>query len=145
MIKDSFTTKEAAALAGFRTGMMVDYLCRQGIVVPSKRPGPGRGRARLYSFGDLVLLRAVSRLLQSGLPVRRLKDALEKLRKQFQRVRPETAIAKYLITDGKEVFLVDRPEALLNLNRDGQLAFAFIIDVEHAREDVIAAAASASR
>ena len=60
-------------------------------------------------------------------------------------MRPETAIAKYLITDGQEVFLVDGPEALLSLNRDGQLAFAFIIDVEHAREDVITAVGTALR
>ena len=139
MIKKHYSTKEAARLTGFKTSMMVAYLCRQGIVVPTKRPEPGRGRTRLYSFGDLVVLRSVNRLLTSGLPVSRLSAALNELQRRFRRIEPETALTRYLITDGHSVFLADEPGKLVDLNQDGQIAFAFIVDIEHARKDVISA------
>ena len=121
--------------------MMVDYLCRQGIVVPSRRWAPGRGRPRLYGFGDLILLRAVNRLLSSGLPVSRLKVPLRKLQRHFRDLSPETAIERYLMTDGREAFFADEPGAFVDLAEDGQLGFAFIIDVERARRDVLRAVA----
>ena len=137
MLKTSFTSREAAELAGFRTAMMVDYLCRTGIVAPSARTRPGRGRYRLYTFGDVVLLRALNRLLSSGLPVARLKRAIARLQRDFRHLSPEPAIKRYVITDGRELFLADQPGALVNLNRDGQLAFAFIVDIKHARAEVL--------
>lgn len=135
--KSFFSIREAAEIAGFKTAMMVDYLCRSGIVVPSKLSKPGRGRTRLFTLGDLILLRAIHRLLSSGLPVSRLKQGMLTLRKRLRSQRPESAIAKYLITDGQNVYLEDDPGVLVNLNRDGQLAFAFIIDLGHAKDDVL--------
>ena len=137
MLKSNFSTDDAAHLAGFKTPMMVDYLCRSGIVVPTARSRPGRGRPRLYSFGDVVVLRAISRLLSTGLPVVRLKVALRRLQRDFRGLSSETVIKRYLITDGRDVFLEEEPGALVNLNREGQMAFAFIVDVGHARDDVV--------
>ena len=136
MFETRFTTREAAALAGFKTAMMVDYLCRSGIVVPSKRARPGRGSRRFYAFGDVVLLRAVNRLLESGLPVSRLKAALKRIQRDFRHLKPDDAIKRYLLTNGREVFLADELGALHDLSKDGQLCFAFVVDICHARDDV---------
>lgn len=136
-LKKHFNTMEAAELAGFRSAMMVDYLCRSGIIIPSARGAPGRGRSRLYLFGDIVLLRALCRLLKSGLPVSRLKAALRKLKRNFKGLDPTRTLQRYLITDGVSVYLDDNPNCLTNLNSDGQMEFAFIVDIVHARDDVI--------
>jgi hypothetical protein len=137
IIAGPFTTAQAAKFAGFKSSSMVDYLCRAGILVPSLGANPGRGRSRLYTFGEVVLLRALNRLLESRLPVARLKEALERQQKDFRYLTAEGAIRRFLITDGCDVFLEDEPGRLVNLNKDGQMAFAFVVDVEHARRDVI--------
>lgn len=129
-----FTTAQATRIAGFNNPMMVEYLARAGVVVPSARPAPGRGRPKLYVFGDLVILRAVRRLLEAGVQVSKLKSALKTYRTLFYGLEPDSSIAKYLITDGKNVLLRDDPKALVELSKDGQLAFAFIVDLCEAKE-----------
>ena len=138
MIFESYTTAQATRVTGFKSPMMVEYLYREGVVIPSIRANPGRGRSCLYSFGDLVLLRALNRLLESKLPVAKLKQALDTQRKIFSDLGPDSEIARYLITDGKNVLLHNYPSHLVELNKDGQLAFAFIVDIHDAREDVSA-------
>src|SRR5262249_41239093 len=118
-----FTAAQAARLAGFRSPMMVDYLARTEVVVPSVLKQPGRGRRRLYSFGDLVVLRAVSRLLESGISVARLKMALQSLQRNFRQLNPEDALSRYLITDGRNVYLEEESGALTDLTRAGQMTF----------------------
>ena len=137
MLKESYTVKEVLELTGFRTPYMLDYLYRSGVVAPSISAAPGRGRRRRYKFSDVVLLRALGRLLKSGLPVRRLKKALEAHRTIIRKVEVDVAIRRYLITDGHEVFFRDDVNDLTNLNKDGQMEFAFVVDYEHARQEVI--------
>lgn len=145
MIFKSYTTAQATRIAGFKSPMMVEYLYREGVVVPSIRANPGRGRSCLYNFGDLVLLRTVRRLLESKLPVSKLTRALDTLRKKFSELGPESEIARYLITDGKNVLLHNNPSHLVELNKDGQLAFAFIVDIHDARADISADISKFSR
>jgi DNA-binding transcriptional MerR regulator len=123
--------------------MMVDYLARTEVVVPSVLRKPGRGRRRLYSFGDLVVLRAVGRLLESGISVARLKTALKTLQRNFRHLRPEGTLCRYLITDGRNVYLEEESGALTDLTDAGQMAFAFVVDIRGARDDVIKATVTA--
>lgn len=139
-IKKSFISAEAAKLSGM-SRYMVDYLCRTGVVRPSSKPEPGRGRHRRYLFGDVVLLRSISGLLKTGLPVRRLKVAIDRVRKNdFKGLTATTDIARFLITDGKDVWLRESPSVLIDLTARGQLAFAFVVDIKDAREQVLAEA-----
>lgn len=136
MLVGPFTTSETLRLTGFRSGAMLGYLARSELIVPSIRPQPGRGRTKLYSFGDVVLLRAINRVLESGIPVSRLKTALQRLRISFRDLRTDTALQRYLITDGRDIFLEEEPGRLVNLNAEGQMTFAFIIDIRKAQSDV---------
>lgn len=139
-IKRHFVSVEAAHLSGL-SRHMIDYLCRTGVVRPSGRAAPGRGRHRHYTFGDVVLLKAISGLLTGGLPVRKLKTALDQLRKRdFKGLTEASMIGRYLITDGKRIFLRDRPNALEDLTASGQFAFAFVVDIQDARSKVVALA-----
>ncbi|WP_299396543.1 MerR family transcriptional regulator [Pelagibius sp.] len=133
-----FTCREAARLSGFENHMMVDYLCRQKILVPSLRSAPGRGRPRLFSFWDVVLLRAINRILSAGVPVARLKQSMLDAQKELRGLTPEEAIVRrFMVTDGKEVFMVEDPKLIVQLTKNGQLAFAFVLDTEDARQEVL--------
>lgn len=138
MPKDKgFTCRQAARLAGFDNHMMVDYLCRQKLVVPSLRSAPGRGRARLYTFWDVVLLRAINRILSAGIPVARLKKGLSDLQKELKSLTPEEAIIRrFVVTDGHEIMMVEKAGEIVEVTNNGQLAFAFVLDAETARQEV---------
>ena len=135
--KREFTCRQAARLAGFDNHMMVDYLCRQGILIPSILSSPGRGRPRLFSFWDVVLLRAVNQILSAGVPVARLKKAMSDFQNELNDLTPEEAIIRrFMVTDGTEVFMVEEPDTIVQLTSNGQLAFAFVLDAEDARREV---------
>ena len=94
-----FTSRQARDICGFKTTYMLDYLHRTEVVVASFAGNPGRGRRRLYLYEDLIVLKVVNRLLEEGLPVRRLRVAFQRLR-QDPRLNDTTASVQYLTTDG---------------------------------------------
>jgi len=114
---------------------MVTYLGRLDIATPTYG---GRGKARRFTFGDIVFLRALSGLLASGIEVKRLKRALVKLRAHselWEDIR--TAPARYLVTDGTEL-MVQREGELESKTMNGQLVFAFVLDLKHLHRAVAA-------
>lgn len=135
---DTYTVAEATRVCGFKTPHMLDYLHRTGIVRPSKSATPGRGRRRLYTFRDLVLLRSVNHLLRRGLPVRKLKLAIETMRKKFRDIPLDGRVGpdRYVVTDGTNAYLVDREAKIFDLTKNGQMAFVFMLDVETIRNEV---------
>src|SRR4051812_24271925 len=55
----------ACAAAGI-TYRQLDYWARTGLVAPSVRSATGSGTQRLYSFRDILVLKVVKRLLDTG-------------------------------------------------------------------------------
>lgn len=133
--KGLFLIRDAAKYSDLSVPM-VDYLARSGVLTPSGRDHPGRGRTRLYTFGDIVVLRALRHLLAAGIEVRKLKSALETLRARQSEITPRSMPCKYLVTDGSEVFLrSNRKEVTEDLN-SGQFVFAFVVELRRVRNDV---------
>jgi DNA-binding transcriptional MerR regulator len=114
---------------------MLTYLAHQQIVRPSETGSPKRGRRRLYSFADLILLRAIARLLEQGIEVKRLRRPLQKLQVEFNSQQEFATAIKYLVTDGVDVFTVQGEDAIANA-LTGQLAFAFLLDVRQLNDEV---------
>ena len=136
-VVDSFLIAEAAELSGL-SRVMLDYLSRQGVLIPTAPGRRGRGNARKYSFGDVVMLRGLACLLGAGVSVHRLKKALASLRPQHKRILPTSPLpARFLVTDGKHVFFRDS-DALIDLDGSGQMSFLFVIEIENLRKEVIA-------
>ena len=137
-VVDSYTVSEARRVCDFKTPHMLDYLHRTGIVHPSKSATPGRGRRRLYTFRDLVLLRSVNHLLSRGLPVRKLKLAIHKMREKFPDISLDGlgGAEQYLVTNGTAVYLVEKEGKIIDLTKNGQMAFVFMLDVETIRNEV---------
>ena len=132
-------------LTGLKRGM-IDYLCRAKIVVPSRMGSKGRGRGvrRVYSFGDVVLLRTYAKLLKAGVSVKRLKDAHGTWSRHFKTMDHQTPPTQYLVTDGERVLFRDEKNVLTDLNSGGQLAFAFVVDLNQIHEEVVVKSASLS-
>lgn len=115
---------------------MVDYLCRSEIVAPSCACKRGHGIPRHYSFGDLVALRLVARLSAYGVSPTRLKRDLRALRQRHPEITLTSLPASHVVTDGKRLFLKQQGDTLEQI-LDGQLAFAFVIELPKLRDEVV--------
>src|SRR5581483_565777 len=62
----------ACTVAGI-TYRQLDYWARTGLVEPTIRPAAGSGSQRLYSFRDILLLKVVKRLLDSGVSLQNIR------------------------------------------------------------------------
>lgn len=126
--------RRAEACTGLSRAMLT-YLAHQQIVRPSETRHAARGRRRLYSFGDLILLRAIARLLEQGIEVKRLRPQLQKLQKEFNTQQEFATALKYLVTDGADVFTVEGKDQITSA-LTGQLAFAFLLDLRQLNDEV---------
>src|SRR3954462_8927573 len=130
-----FTTRFAARVAGL-TPAMVDYLCRTRTVVPGCVRSPGRGRPRLYTFGDLIALRAVAHLLKGGVSLGKVRRALRTLHSWHAEGAGAANQAQYLVTDGVQVYYRS-PDQLVQDLKDGQLAFSFVVELGKITDHVV--------
>lgn len=115
------------------TYRQLDYWARTGLASPSVRKAEGSGSQRLYSFTDVVRLRVVKRLLDTGVTLERIRSALEELSRQGRELSDVT-----LASDGRTVYAIDDDRQLLDLLRRGQGVFAIAVDplVEELRGEV---------
>jgi DNA-binding transcriptional MerR regulator len=128
---EGFGIRVASDVAGLSPAM-VDYLCRTGVVVPTCR---GRGRPRVYSFADLVMLRTVAQLLKGSVAVAKLKSSLRALQRSHPQVRGQASNARFLVTDGSKVYYRSSRDLLEDLT-SGQYAFQFVVEMKAIRRHV---------
>src|SRR6476620_6722181 len=57
------------------TYRQLDYWARPGLVAPSVRGATGSGTQRLYSFRDILVLKVVKRLLDTGVSLQQSRVA----------------------------------------------------------------------
>ncbi|HEY2166345.1 MAG TPA: MerR family transcriptional regulator, partial [Jatrophihabitantaceae bacterium] len=62
------------------TYRQLDYWARTGLVAPTIRSAAGSGTQRLYSFKDILVLKVVKRLLDTGVSLQNIRTAVEALR-----------------------------------------------------------------
>ena len=105
------------------TYRQLDYWARTDLVAPSYRKAEGSGTQRLYSFDDVVRLKVVKRLLDSGVSLQKVRLAVDELRARGQGLA-ETP----LISDGTTVYAMDDDQQLLDLVKRGQAVFAIALD-----------------
>ena len=71
----------ACAAAGI-TYRQLDYWARTGLVEPGIRSAHGSGSQRLYSFRDILVLKVVKRLLDTGVSLQNIRTAVCHLRER---------------------------------------------------------------
>lgn len=112
----------AARAAGI-TYRQLDYWARTSLVVPSVRSATGSGSQRLYSFRDVLVLKVVKRLLDTGVSLQQIRVAVDVLRS-----RGVDDLAQItLISDGASVYECTSPEEVVDLVQGGQGVFGIAV------------------
>ena len=112
----------ACSAAGI-TYRQLDYWARTGLVEPSVRPAHGSGTQRLYSFRDILMLKVVKRLLDTGVSLQNIRTAVTYLRERG--VDDLTEIT--LMSDGTTVYACTSPDEVVDLVQGGQGVFGIAV------------------
>ena len=112
----------ACEVAGI-TYRQLDYWARTGLVEPSVRAASGSGTQRLYSFQDVLVLKVVKRLLDTGVSLQNIRIAVGHLR-----ARGVDDLARItLLSDGTTVYECTSPEEIVDLLAGGQGVFGIAV------------------
>ena len=112
----------ACAAAGI-TYRQLDYWARTGLVEPSVRAAHGSGSQRLYSFRDILVLKVVKRLLDTGISLQQIRIAVNHLRD-----RGTGDMARLtLMSDGVSVYECTSPTEVVDLVAGGQGVFGIAL------------------
>jgi DNA-binding transcriptional MerR regulator len=101
----------------------LDYWARTGLVEPSVRPATGSGSQRLYSFRDILTLKVVKRLLDTGVSLPNIRLAVAHLRERGD--ADLTGIT--LMSDGTTVYACTSPDEVIDLVQGGQGVFGIAV------------------
>lgn len=102
----------------------LDYWARTGLVTPSVRAAEGSGSQRLYSFSDIVELRIIKRLLDAGVSLQRIREAIDYLRKEFKGRFTDVT----LMCDGpNRVYVCHSPGEIVDVFAKGQGVFGIAV------------------
>lgn len=105
------------------TYRQLDYWARTALVVPSVRSAAGSGTQRLYSFKDILVLKVVKRLLDTGVSLQNIRIAVEHLR-----ARGVQDLARItLLSDGTTVYECTSAEEVVDLLAGGQGVFGIAV------------------
>ncbi|MDP9394410.1 MAG: MerR family transcriptional regulator [Actinomycetota bacterium] len=112
----------ACAAAGI-TYRQLDYWARTGLVEPSVRPAHGSGTQRLYGFRDILVLKVVKRLLDTGVSLQNIRAAVGHLRDRGVDDLAEIT----LMSDGASVYECTSPDEVVDLVQGGQGVFGIAV------------------
>ena len=112
----------ACSAAGI-TYRQLDYWARTGLVEPSVRNAAGSGSQRLYSFTDILVLKVVKRLLDTGVSLQNIRIAVSHLRE-----RGVDDLAQItLMSDGASVYECTSADEVVDLVQGGQGVFGIAV------------------
>jgi DNA-binding transcriptional MerR regulator len=105
------------------TYRQLDYWARIGFVEPTVRGATGSGTQRLYGFSDIVVLRIVKRLLDSGVSLQQIRAAVAHLRQRGV----EDLARITLMSDGASVYECTSDDEVIDLVQGGQGVFGIAV------------------
>lgn len=114
-IEESFTGKRTADIVGI-TYRQLDYWARTDLIRPSVAKATGSGSRRRYSYQDLLELKVVKTLLDSGIRLESVREAFEFLRHQLG----EDIASANLVLNGAQSVVVRNGDELIDLLQNGQ-------------------------
>lgn len=112
----------ACSAAGI-TYRQLDYWARTGLIEPSVRSAAGSGSQRLYSFRDILVLRVIKRLLDTGVSLHNIRAAVEHLRDHGV----DDLAQLTLMSDGASVYECTSEQEVIDLVRGGQGVFGIAV------------------
>ena len=120
---EGFRAPDVAKIVGI-SYRQLDYWARTGLVTPSVKDAGGSGTQREYSFQDIVLLRAIKNLLDTGVNLQRIRKAIEFLRDHLK--KPPAGLT--LLSDGNKIYACESPTEVMDLLQRGQGVFGIAVD-----------------
>jgi DNA-binding transcriptional MerR regulator len=112
----------ACAAAGI-SYRQLDYWARTGLVEPSVRSAAGSGSQRLYGFRDILVLKVVKRLLDTGISLQQIRTAVAYLGERGSADLAEVT----LMSDGVSVYECTSPDEVVDLLQAGQGVFGIAL------------------
>ncbi len=105
------------------TYRQLDYWARTGLVEPSVRSATGSGTQRLYGFRDILVLKVVKRLLDTGVSLQQIRVAISQLRERGV----EDLARITLMSDGASVYECTSADEVIDLLQGGQGVFGIAL------------------
>ncbi|GLI29099.1 transcriptional regulator [Agromyces rhizosphaerae] len=112
----------AARAAGI-SYRQLDYWARTELVQPTVRGASGSGTQRLYGFRDILVLKLVKRLLDTGISLQQIRTAVQQLRESGVHDLAQTT----LMSDGASVYLCTSDDEVIDLVSRGQGVFGIAV------------------
>jgi DNA-binding transcriptional MerR regulator len=116
--EEGFRGSQVCSVVGI-TYRQLDYWARTGLLRPSITDAAGSGSQRRYSYGDVVELKVIKRLLDAGLKLKQARQAVECLRGEFG---GDLASAQLVLVESRSVLARSDGE-LVDLLAGGQGVF----------------------
>lgn len=101
----------------------LDYWARTGLVVPSVQGANGSGTHRLYGFRDILVLRIVKRLIDTGVSLANIRAAVTHLASR----EGEDLARMTLMSDGATIYECRSADDVIDLVRGGQGVFGIAV------------------
>lgn len=105
------------------TYRQLDYWARTGLVEPTVRGARGSGSQRLYSFRDILILKVIKRLLDTGISLQQIRSAVQHLRERGT----DDLTRVTLMSDGASVYECTTNDEVIDLLQGGQGVFGIAI------------------
>lgn len=110
----------------------LDYWARTNLIKPSVQDAKGSGSQRLYAFSDVVQLKVIKRLLDAGMSLKKIRQAVAILRQQLQSERPLADVT--LLSDGQTIYAAHSADEVFDVLQRGQ--GVFVIAVRPAQDEL---------
>ncbi|HVB70018.1 MAG TPA: MerR family transcriptional regulator [Acidimicrobiales bacterium] len=124
-MRESLTTRFSGPTVCRLTGVtyrQLDYWARTDLVTPSITAASGSGSKRAYSYSDLLEVKVIKSLLNSGVSLARARQAVECLRSALG---ADLASSSLVLSDAGSV-LAHSDGDLVDLLRGGQGVFNIV-------------------
>ena len=107
------------------TYRQLDYWARTDLLTPSLQDAQGSGSQRLYAFSDVVQLKVIKRLLDAGMSLKKIRQAMNILREQMQSDNPLADVT--LLSDGATIYAAKSADEVVDVFRRGQGVFGIAV------------------
>src|SRR2546423_2373165 len=101
----------------------LDYWTRTGLITPSIKAASGSGSQREYSYQDLVALKTIKSLLDPGISLQKVREAVSYL----QGTLSEKLSSVTLVSDGAKIYACHSDREVIDLLGRGQGVFAIAL------------------
>ena len=129
---DSFSGKRAAEIVGI-SYRQLDYWARTDLIRPSLADAHGSGSRRRYSYRDLIELKLIKTLLDSGTKLENIRQAFDYVRDQLG----EDLTSAKLVLSGSSAVLVRENDELIDvLGKTKGQGVLNLLDLGDVKEEV---------